>query len=147
MLPHSTCLEPRLPATKYYARQARKYRKERQLQFKDATEVRRALEYLSRQYGLPYLDFRYKSGGSWSHFRPPFLLAGRLYGHFEIQDHHFDLYTVAHEFAHYVDYERACKDGRWKVRGFRQPYFRWHSGKFDAVVAECVAFLKRRLKA
>jgi hypothetical protein len=137
-----------LPATKYYKRQRRKYAKECRMMFKDFDEVKQAIEFLCRTYDLPYIDVRLRlREGVYSYFRPPHFWRGRVAPHFEFQGHHFDLYTVAHEFAHYIDYEDATRDGRWKTRGHPHKYFRWHSKRFDALVADCIQVLKRRLNA
>jgi len=130
------------PADKYYAREDKKYAKEHRMLFKNAQEVERALEFLSRHFRLPYLEVKHRPAGAWSYFRPKHYWHK---SHFDICADHRDLVVIAHEFAHYLDYENALKDGRWGVRGLPQPYFRWHSKKHAALVEECVALLKRRL--
>ncbi len=131
-------------AAKYYAKERRKYRRELNLEFKDFREVERAIEYLSRKFTLPYLVVEQSYDGRWSYFRPDHWLRQKG-AHFRIQDHHANLYTVAHEFAHYVDYERAIADGRWRHRGHAHRWFRWHSRQHAELTAECVRILLRRL--
>lgn len=138
-----------MSAHKYYRREESLYRAEARWRFTDLQEVRRATDYLCRHFMLPYIlvgDAKPgKPGYFVAAFRPEHYLSHRSSG-LLIPTRYQTLYHLAHEFAHYMDYEDAIKDGRWRIRGLHKRYFRWHGRRHTEAMRKCVEVLRRRYR-
>lgn len=143
-----------MPAYKYYAREHRLYRDLMGHHFRSHLEIRRAIEYLCRHFGLPYIEVYDAKPRPMDHggvrFEAAFLPENRVTGvpnSFSIPTQGAGIWVVAHEFAHYLDYERSFRDGRriQYTRGLFKRYWRWHGREHTRAMREVVELLVRRL--